>query len=535
MSVETIPPIPQTANRQIARAAGTVMAATLLVQLLGLLRGFIIYRVFGTSADLDSFWAANKVADVLFNLMAGGALASAFIPTFTGLLAHEKRETAWKLASAIANLLLLILTLVAVLGMIFAPQIVRHGLYLLAPDQAVGQEALTIHLLRIMMPTVAIFGLSGLIMGILNGHQHFWLPAIAPGMYSLGQILGVWLLPQSMGIYRLAYGVLVGAAMHLLIQTPVLLRLHGKYLPILGHKLAEVREVLRLMGPRILGVAVVQVNFIVNTIVGLSLPEGSVSSLTLAFSWMLMPEAAIAQAIAIAAMPTFSAQVALGKLDEMRHSLASSLRSVLLLAIPASLGLMLLSKPLSELYQSHAFTAESSDLVAWALLWYSAGLVWHSLGEVLVRAFYSMHDTRTPVTITATAMGLNVVFSLTFPGWFASLGWLPLGGLALANSLATFLETVTLILFLRRRLHNLQGQMIWQAVGQAALGALGMGIGVWGWLAASQNLSNWLRVPLAVAVGGLIYGYILLVLRVPETGSLLRVVRGRMKLVLKRN
>ena len=136
------------ASRQIARAAGTVMAAFILTQLIGLVRGFIVYRVFGTSADLDSFNAANRVTEVLFNLMAGGALGSAFIPTFTGLLAQNRRELAWRLASAIANLLLFFLTVVALLAMLFAPQIVRHGLFVLAPGQAAGQEALTIRLLQ---------------------------------------------------------------------------------------------------------------------------------------------------------------------------------------------------------------------------------------------------------------------------------------------------------------------------------------------------------------------------------------------------
>jgi putative peptidoglycan lipid II flippase len=147
-------------------------------------------------------------------------------------------------------------------------------------------------------------------MGILNAHQKFWLPAIAPAMYSLGQILGVLLLPEWWGVTRLALGALAGALLHLLVQLPGLLRLKGKYHLMLGLRMAEVREVLRLMGPRILGVAVVQINFIVNIIIGISLPVGSVSALTLAFTLMLMPQTAIAQSIAIAAMPTFSAPFA---------------------------------------------------------------------------------------------------------------------------------------------------------------------------------------------------------------------------------
>jgi len=518
---------PPSASRQIARAAGTVMIAFIITQLLGLVRGFVIYRAFGTGEQLDSFNAANRVAELLFNLMAGGALGSAFIPTFTGLLAKENRAAAWKLASAIANLLLLVLTGVAVLAWIFAPQIVQHALLILAPNLPAGQEQLTIALLQTLMPTVVIFGLSGLVMGILNAHQKFWLPAIAPAMYSLGQIAFTILLPEWWGVTRLAMGAVAGALLHLLVQVPGLLRLHGKYHLTLGLHLAEVREVLRLMGPRILGVAVVQINFIVNIIIGLSLPTGSVSALSLAFMWMMMPQAAIAQSIAIAAMPTFSAQAALNQWHELRHSLANSLRGVLLLAVPAAVGLILLRTPLIRPYEGGAFTSHSTQLVTWALLWYTVGLVGHSLLEVVVRAFYALHDTRTPVTVTLVAMVINIGLSLTLPGLFTRIGWLPLGGLALANSLATALECITLIVLLRRRLNGLEGLIIWSAAGQSALGAAVMGAGLWGLISVTGSLPAWLVVLLGVAVGGGLYALMLVVMKTPELVQAVNAIRRR--------
>ena len=515
--------------KQIARAAGTVMAAFLITQLIGLLRGILIYRAFGTSADLDSFNAANRVTEVLFNLMAGGALGSAFIPTFTGLLAQEKRAAAWKLASGIANLLILILTGIALLAAIFAPQVVRYGLFLLAPDLPPAQEALTISLLRIMLPTVVIFGLSGLVMGILNARQRFWLPAIAPAMYSIGQIAGVMLLPQGWGIQRLAWGALLGALLHLLVQLPDLLRLDGRrFTPSLGRGVPEVREVLVLMGPRILGVAVVQLNFIVNTMVALSLPEGSVSAVSLAFTLMLMPQAAVAQSVAIAAMPTFSAQVARGQVDEMRNSLAALLRGVILLALPAAVGLMLLRTPIIRmLYEGGEFTAHSTALAAWALLWYAAGLVGHSLVEILSRSFYALHDTKTPVGVGVAAMTLNVIFSFSFPGLFTRLGWMPHGGLALANALATTLEAAVLLVLMRRRLGGL-GQRVGQAAGQAALAAGGMAAALWAWLtwgpagAAVSALGG-------VALGTLAYGLAAVGLRVREVGAVLRLAARKIR------
>jgi len=519
------------ANQQIARAAGTVMAAFIISNLVGVIRGIVVTSAFGTSVEMDSFNAANRIAELLFNMVAGGALGSAFIPTFTGFLTRDDRKGAWKLASGVINLVFLALIVISILSWIFAPQIVRYGLFLLVPDANLGQEVLTISLLRTMLPSVVIFGISGLVMGILNAHQVFLIPAIAPSMYSLGMILGTWLLPQEWGIQRLAIGVVGGALLHLLVQVPKLLRLKDRaYHFFLGLHDKVVMEVFKLMGPRLLGVAVVQLNFIVNTIIALGQPAGSVSAITLAFTLMLMPEMAVAQSAAIASLPTFSAQVARGEVDEMRTSLASTLRAVLLLAIPASVGLILLRYPLIRvLYERGEFTAHSTDLVTWALLWYSAGLVGHALVEILSRAFYAMHDTRTPVSVGVVAMGLNIGLSLAFANLFVRWGWMPHGGLALANSLATALESVALILLMRKRLNGLGGGYIWKGVGVSVLGTALMGAVVLGWQALMAAHSNVVILFGAFALGMAVYGGLMWALKMPELMGMVRALVGKIK------
>jgi len=514
-------PTPNTANRQIARAAGTVMFAFLLSTLTGLLRWMLVADAFGTSPEMEAFSAANRVSETLYYLIAGGALGSAFIPTFTGLLAKEQRRRAWEMASAVANLVLLILIFTSLLAAIFAPQIVR---YILAPGFVNDpyKFQLTVNLVRLMLPSAVIFGISGLVMGILNSHQTFLFPALAPSMYALGMIFGVLFLAPGMGIYGLAWGVLLGAGLHLLVQLPVLIRQGGSYSPTLGLRLVEVREVARLMGPRLLGVAVVQLNFWINVRLASGMPEGSVNGVTYAFTLMLMPQTVIAQAIATAAMPTFAAQYARGQLTEMRSSLSATLRGVLLLAVPASVGLVLLRYPLvATLYQRGEFDARSTELVAWALLWYGVGLVGHSLVEILARAFYALHDTRTPVLIGAAAMGLNVVFSFLFSAWFVQLGWMPHGGLALANTVATALEMLGLLVWMRRRLGGLAGIPIVRGLLQAGIASAAMAavllIGP-GWFSAQPA---WLTLSLGVIVGGGIYGLVCLLLGVSEMRGLL--------------
>jgi putative peptidoglycan lipid II flippase len=503
------------ANRQITRAAGVVMVGMAFSSVIGLVTTMLVSRAFGTGAELDAFYAANRLTEILFNLMAGGALASAFVPTFTGFLIHEDHEGAWKLASSVANLVLFALTLISVVVAILAPWLVTH---ILAPGfEDKIQIELTINLLRIMLLSSIIFGISGLSMGILNAHQHFALPAIAPAFYRFGWILGIWFLVPRMGIYGLAWGVVLGAALHLVVQIPGLIRRRGVYSPILGLKNPAVREVGRLMAPRLIGVAVVQINFLVNTIIASTQPEGSLAAINFALALMIMPQAVIAQATAIAALPTFSQQVARGNYEEMRASLASTLRGVLFLSLPASLGLVLLREPLvSLLLQRGAFDIHSTEKVAWALLWYGAGLAGHSLLEIVVRAFYAMKDTRTPVIVGGIAMSLNVVFSLMFSSLFAEIGWAPHGGLALANSLATAIECLTLLYLIRRKLNGLGlGQMLRGIF--ATLGAgLCMSLVLILWLSIASQYSVLVIGGIGILLGVVSYWIAGLIFKAPD-------------------
>ena len=515
-----------TANRQIARAAGTVMLAFALSNVIGLARQILVSRAFGTRPELDAYNAAATIPTLIFSLVAGGALSSAFIPSFTGFLVKDDRSGAWKLASSIINLILLVLIGLSILSAILAPQIVRH---ILAPDFKPGQQALTAALLRVLLLTPAIFGVSGLIMGILNAHQRFLLAALAPSMYWLGMIFGLIVLVPSMGIFGLAWGAVLGAVLHLSVQIPDLWRLPGRFfLPALGLDNPAVREVGRLMAPRLLGVAVVQLNFVINVVIASGLPVGSLTAISVAWAVMTMPQAVIAQAIAIAALPTFSAQAARGVTSDMRNSLAATLRGVVLLSLPASLGLILLRGPLVQLlFVRGAFDQHSADLVAWALLWYAAGLIGHNVVEILSRAFYALHDTRTPVLVGAIAMSLNIVFSFAFARLFAEIGWMPHGGLALANSLATALEMTALFLLMRRRLEGIDGAYLARGFLQAALATLGMSAVVWLWSLATGPA--WLIGLGGVALGGLSYVAAIWALRVPELGMLVAGLSRRLR------
>lgn len=490
------------------------MGGFALSNIVGLIRQVLVSQAFGTSAAMDAFNAANRVPDLLFNLLAGGALGSAFIPVFTELLAQGRQERAWKLASALATNLVLMFTGISLAIAWAAPWVVST---LLAPGFPASLQALTVQLLRILLLTPLVFGLSGLVMAILHVHRRFVLPALAPTMYWLGMIFGVVVLARMWGIFGLAWGAILGALGHLMIQGPDLWRLpQRRYYLLLGWNLPDVRRVLRLLGPRWVGTAIVQLNFWINVVLASGMPEGSLTALQLAWAVMTMPQVVLAQGMAVVALPTFSRHAAEAAWERLRSSLLDSLRWVVLLALPASAGLILLREPLIRvLFQRGAFDEGSTQLVAWALLWYALGLVAHSVVEILARAFYALQDTKTPVLVGGTAMLLNVGLSLLLAAGFRQIGWFPHGGLALANTLATILEMVGLTLVMARRLQpwNLRPWIQAWLVGSLASGGMILALMLTAWL---WSRGGWLNLTIAVGLGASTYLGLLGLLQVPE-------------------
>jgi putative peptidoglycan lipid II flippase len=516
------------ASRAITRSAIVVMVGLVLSNVVGLLRDVLVTRAFGTGADYDSFNAANRLPEFLFFLMAGGALASAFIPTYTAFLVAEKRQAADRLASAVGSWIFLLLAAGSLVCVLLAPQLVTH---VVAPGYTEEQQIrTTIILLRILLICPAVFGLSGLMMGVLNAHHRFFFSALAPTFYSLGWIAGVLLLAPSMGIFGLAWGVVLGALMHFAVQLPALLSLRPAYRPSLDTADPAVRNVVRLMAPRVVGQSAVQLNFLVNTFLTSSQPQGSLSAISLAFKLMLMPEIAVAQAAGTAAFPTLSAQVSRGQIDEMRSTVASVLRGVFFLALPAAVGLILLARPIVRLvFERGAFDAHSTDMVVWALGFFALGLVAHSLLEVLARAFYAMQDTASPVAVSVGGMLLNVALSLLLVSAFHRLGWMPHGALALANSLATITEMAVLLILLRRKIRWLMDRADWLSLGRTVLASAALAATLGIWCRAMESASVWILGPAGILLGVAAYGAAALLLGSPEAHSTLRSIGSRLR------
>ncbi len=517
-------------SRRMAGAALLVMLFFVLSRLSGLLREIIIGASYGTSAAYDAYLAAFRIPDLLFQLAAGGALGSAFIPVFAGLWLQTDKRAAWLLFSRVLNLITLALVALGVLAAIFAEPIVRT---ILAPGFTPEQQILTASLMRWMLLGTIVFGASGLIMGALNATQHFLAPAAAPVLYNVAIIAAAYFLAPAYGVYGLVVGVVAGALAHLLVQLPVLLHKGYRYRPALSLADAGVRKVMVLMGPRVLGLFFVQLHFLVNTILASGLGAGAVSALNYAWLLMLLPQGVIAQGIATVVFPTFSAQTAAGQIEAFRHTFERALRVVVFLVAPAAALLLVLRRPaISILLERGAFDTQSMILVAYGLQFYVAGLIFHAMLEIIVRGFYALQDTWTPVLVGVLAMSGNILLS------FLLVGRLSFGGLALANSLATLVETLTLLwLFDRRLPAGLQRRSLISALAKTLLAATVMAGVAWAWgrwvyvniYPAQVGVLNddWLSTLVGVPLALLVYLAAHWLLRSEELTLTLALVRRR--------
>ncbi len=528
VSAESPPPAP----RRLLRAASIIMVAFVVSRVLGLVREAVIGARFGAMDEYGAYLAAFRMPDLLFNLIAGGALGSAFLPTFTEFLTREDRAGGWRLASAVANWLIVSLGIIAGVMALIAPWLVSH---IIAPGFSPELTALTASLMRFMLVSTIIFSLSGLVMSILNAFDHFLMPAIAPVMYNLGILFGALFLAPRLGIYGLAYGVVLGAAAHALVQFPVLRRYGLRYLPTFALRDPRLRlsvaKVGRLMAPRMVGAAVVQLMFLANTIIASFYDPSVLAALNYAWILMLLPHGVFASSVATAIFPTFSRMAALNDRAGMRDGLAQTLRALLYVTLPAAVGLTILRVPIIQLlFERGVFSADTTRAVAWALLFYAPGLVGHSLVEIINRAFFALQDTLTPVIVGVLAMAANIGLSLALIPLVSTPGDLahgPQGALALANTLASSTETVVLLLLLRRRLGGVGGHALRGGFARMALAAGVMGGALWLLLQALAGWPTLLSTPLIIALGGGLYLALTWLLGVDEARLLPRLLRRR--------
>lgn len=503
--------------RHLVRSSIAVIFLLGLGKLTGLARARLTSSAFGTGSAFDAFTAANQLPEVFVVLISGGALAAAFIPVYSEYLSSRKAKESAKLASSILTLVILVLGGISAVGILFAPWLTRH---VLVPDFSPEQQQLTGELMRIILIQTTLFGISGVLSSILNSHQHFTLPALAPIALDVGYFVGLVFFVPTMGIYGLAWGTVVGGLLHILIQVPALRRYEFRYRPALAVQMTGVREIIRLMGPRIVTLGAVQVAdlFIIRLTSGL--PTGSTSGYFYGYYLMQLPETLIGTAIAIVVFPTMSELFNGGDITGLKRLSTLSLRVIWTLTIPAAVGLVLLGRHAVALFfESGAFDAASTQLVYTVLIFFSVRIVSEASLEILARLFYAQHNTRTPMFVSLVWLATNVLLAFTLVD---SLG---IGGLALASTVAFTLQSIILFILNRRRLGSLYESELLLSAGRAILGAIGMSLVI---LALAQTTTNSLALLLMGGASGLVTYFVIIFLAGDrELPALWKLVLGR--------
>ena len=465
--------------KHIARSSLIISIFAVSEKLLGAVRHIIVGRVFGLSAELDVFNAANNIPDLIFALISGGALALAFIPVLSEYLEEKGHTATWKLFSQITNLVFIVSAVLSVLVAVFAKQLVAWEIGI-APGFNAAQQALVVNLMRLNLIATLLFSLGGLAVAGLQANQHFLWPAIAPTMYDIGALIGVlFFSPKTgfqigsitlptlkLGVYGLVYGVILGAALFFCVQIPALVHYKFKWSPILNLSDLGVQKVLRLMGPRVLTFFSIQLIFIIQDNLASRLPTGAITALVYGWLFMQVPETMIGTALGTALLPTLSEQITRGEKGEFQKTFSVSIRVILGLIIPSAVLLGIGVRPLVGLLN---FDAAGAELVVWTIRAYLTGMLAHALIEIAARTFYAQQKAIVPLlatilsTITFLISGVILAPRLGAPG------------IGLANSLAFSLEAALLLILLYRSLP--QGLQITSTLTRTVIGT-GLGGGV---------------------------------------------------------
>jgi putative peptidoglycan lipid II flippase len=466
-------------TRRLARSAGLIGAATMTSRVLAVGRETVIAYLFGAGNAMDAYNVAFRVPNLLRDLFAEGAISAAFIPTFTRYLSTRGRDAAWRLGNLVINTLAVVTLACVVAGWFLAPHLARW----FAPEYALvpGKLELTTLLTRIMLPFLTMIALGVVMMGMLNALGRFFIPALSPAMFNIATLLSAFTLVPLMPrlgwprIAGIAIGTVIGGAGQFLLQWPVLRREGWRYAPILDTRDGGLREVMRLMAPGTIGLAAVQVNVFVNTVLATSQGTGAVSWLNYAFRLMYLPIGLFGVSIGTAALPDISRHAAASDLPGVRRTVSDALRLMLMLNVPATIGLMVLARPIvSLLLERGNFRPGDTDATAAALMCYAPGLLGYAIVKIASPTFYALRDSRTPVIVSALSVAVNVALNL------ALVRVAGFRGLALGTAVAATLNAGLLLWLLRGRLGGLDSRQNTRAFALITVASIAMGLAAWG-------------------------------------------------------
>ncbi len=461
-------PAPTDRVPTLARSASLTGAATLASRVLGLARETIFAAYFGAGDQMDAFYVAFRIPNLLRDLFAEGAMSAAFVPAFTRRLSRDGREAAWQLGNQVLTALVVVTLLFVIAGIAFAVPIIHAyaGNYASVP----GKLELTIRLARIVLPFLTLVAVAAALMGMLNSLHHYFVPSLSPAMFNVAMIacvVGLVPLMPRLGwppVAAVAIGALLGGVGQVALQWPALRREGFRYRPALDLRDPDLRQVLLLMGPGVLGVAATQVNLFVTTQLATGQGTGAASWLSYAFRLMYLPIGLFGVSIATATLPAISRHAALADRVAVRATLSHAIRLMLALNVPAAAGLIVLAPAIVRLLFEHGeFQPTDTMATALALRLYAVGLVGYSAVRIASPAFYALGRSRVPVAVSVLAIATNLVISLALVG---SWGY---AALAFSTSVAALVNGGALLALLRVELRGIDGRQLAVTVGRIAI------------------------------------------------------------------
>ena len=466
-----------TDKKHILKSASVITLVTIVSRVLGYLRDQRITQLLGTTPWADAYVLAYRIPNLFRRLVAEGSMTASFIPVFTGYMRDKPKEEVWDFANRLFWTLALAAAVVTVLGMVFSPKVVD-----LFSGQHIARDK-AVELNRIIFPYLFFIAMAALAMGILNCFHIFGLPAATPVVLNIATILfsvtAVWKWFKDPAV-SLAVGVLVGGVLQFLIQVPTLVQKGMTFDFGVSFSHPGIRNVAQLMIPRLFGIGIGQINLFIDTrfATAWQMPAGSLAALYVADRVMELVLGGYAIAVATAILPMMSHQAAAGDFSSLKRTLSFSVRIVAFITVPAALGLVILREPIIRvLFQHGEFVAASTRLTARALLYYAIGLPALASVKLIVPAFYSTRDTKTPVIVASMSLVLNIVLNIIFLEFFFAR--VQNGGPALATALASFFDFFVLFAIFRWR-HGPMGIMeILRSFSRLALAAAIMGMACW--------------------------------------------------------
>jgi putative peptidoglycan lipid II flippase len=509
--------------------------ATITSRILGLVRDQVLAYYFGAGNAMDAFRVAFRFPNLVRDLFAEGAMSAAFVPTFTRLLTLHGRDRAWQLASSVINALLIVTSLLVVLGMVFAEPLVRA----FASEFAAvpGKIELTVQLTRIMLPFLTLVAVAAALMGMLNSLGHFFVPALSPAMFNVASILvAVVFIPLAdrigvQPILMVAIGTLVGGIGQLLIQWSPLRREGFRYRAVLDVKDEGLHQVLLLMGPGTIGMAATQINLVVNTMLATGEGTGAVSWLEYAFRLMYLPIGLFGVSIAAAVTPAISRMAVESNFARIRSTIAGAINLMLLLNVPAMVGLVVLARPIvAVIFERGRFSAADTAATAAALQFYAIGLVGYSVVRIVSPTFYALRRSRIPVMVSACAVLVNIVLNLML---VRVMGY---RGLALGTSITAIINAAAQIWLLRREIQGIDGARIAATLARVVIAALVMGVVAWGsnallegWVPGQTSFRQVVRLAAAIGLSLAALAAAAQLLRIPEFDEARDLIVGRFR------